>query len=271
MHRFLFGAAVALLIAHNVQAQTKLETKGWGSLTGKVTLKGDVPAVIDLTPIMGKHNDAKCCLDPKAKPIEKVDPKWIVDPKTKGVANVIVWIKAPKDTYFPTHEKLTKRKDTVTIDQPHCAFLPHVAIHNPVHYDDNGKLVESGQKLLFKNSAAVPHNVRVIANAKFNPSSNESMQPKTEAAKKFNPQPLPIMLQCDIHPWMSARLLVLDHPYYAVTNEKGEFEIPIVPAGAKIAVMMWHEEIGYLVGRDGELRDLKEGKNTHDFSIEKVN
>ena len=96
-------ALVGLLSFNAVQAQQKLEHKGWGSLVGKVTLDGDVPAVIDLTPRMLIHADKTCCLNEKAKPIEKIDQTWIVDPKTKAVANVMVYLKVPAGTYLPTH------------------------------------------------------------------------------------------------------------------------------------------------------------------------
>jgi hypothetical protein len=46
---------------------------------------------------------------------------------------------------------------------------------------------------------------------------------------------------------MGAKVYVFDHPYYAVTNAKGEFEIPLVPAGAEIRLMGHHDETGYVI------------------------
>ena len=107
------------------QDKKPLASTGWGSLSGKVTLDGKIPDRIDLTKKMSEHADKACCLAKDAKAIEKIDPTWLVDPKTKGIANVMVWIKAPPKSHFPIHEKLKVRKEEIIIDQPHCAgFCP---------------------------------------------------------------------------------------------------------------------------------------------------
>jgi carboxypeptidase family protein len=47
---------------------------------------------------------------------------------------------------------------------------------------------------------------------------------------------------CDVHPWMRAYVSVLDHPFYAVTNEDGTFEIKGLPAG-EYEVEAYHEKL----------------------------
>jgi hypothetical protein len=277
MSRFLVGAfaLICLFSLDAVQAQQKLASTGWGSLTGKVTYDGTPPVMADLTPKMMLHQDKACCLDPMAKPFEKIEQTWVVDPKTKAVANVMVYLKAPAGFYLPTHPKLTKKPGAV-IDQPHCAFIPHVAAYNPKHYDDNGKMVDSGQTFTIKNSATVSHNTRAITQIKYNTGFNDNMPAKTEAVKKLNPQPLPVTILCDAHTWMNARLFVFDHPYYAITNKDGVFELPFVPAGAELIVMAHHEDVGFVLAKKdgekliiGEKMTLKAGKNTLDFQIKK--
>src|SRR5262245_13996656 len=59
-----------------------LEVKGWGSLTGRVTFDGQPPAVKDLD--IGTHPHKDYCCKPGLK-----DETWVVDPETKGVANVV--------------------------------------------------------------------------------------------------------------------------------------------------------------------------------------
>jgi hypothetical protein len=278
MRRILLGAtAVALFgLFHGTSARGQekqlLATSGWGSLSGKVTLDGQIPEPIDLTPLMMKHADKACCLDPKAKPIEKIDPTWMVDPKTKGIANVVVWIKAPPKTYFPIHDKFKVRKEEVVIDQPHCAFLPRVTVYQPTYFD-GAKDVETGQKLIIRNSATVPHNVRATGGAK-NPGFNKTVIAKSEIPVTFVPQPLPILLNCDLHTWMSAKVFVFDHPYFAKTKEDGTFEIPFVPAGAEVMLVAWHEADGYAVKTKegektiyGQKMTLKEGKNEFNITI----
>jgi hypothetical protein len=293
MHRKYLGAAVALLFAIGcgptmspVSGKVAIEEKPpanfvaaeqgqeWGSLTGKVTLDGKVPDIVDLKPKMMIHADKACCLDPKAPALAKVDSTWIVDPKTKAVQNVVVWLIPQGGAALPIHGKYKKRADHVTIDQPFCAFEPRVSAINPI-FLENGKEVETGQKLIIKNSAAVSHNVRAIGNPKYNEGFNRNLPGGTEMkpAPKFNPQPLPISLQCDVHPWMAGKLFVFDHPYYAITKEDGTFTLPIVPAGVKVHIVAYHEGVGYVFNKEGEFKngrpiEINAKANTYDFTVE---
>ena len=45
---------------------------------------------------------------------------------------------------------------------------------------------------------------------------------------------------CNIHPEMSAAVVVVDTPYYAVSNASGEIAIPNVPPG-RYQLHVWHE------------------------------
>lgn len=242
-----------------VQDPNLVKTDGYGSLAGKVTLNGPLPEVINLIPAM-KAKDAICCIGPKMKPEEGVDLKWVVDPKTKAVANVMVWVTVPKGKVLPVHPDYQKRKEQIELDQPHCQYLPRVSAFNP-YYVEAGKKVETGQKLVFKNSAKCNHNVRVIGNGVDNEGFNLNLPSKAEIKNEtlkdpLKPQKLPLEVRCDVHPWMTARLFVFDHPYYAMTNEKGEYNLPKVPAGAEVTVMAWHEGVGYVIAKtvDGKFQ-----------------
>jgi hypothetical protein len=48
---------------------------------------------------------------------------------------------------------------------------------------------------------------------------------------------------CDTHAWMLAYIHVFDHPYFAVTDERGIFSISNLPAGTYV-LKAWHEDIG---------------------------
>ena len=45
------------------------------------------------------------------------------------------------------------------------------------------------------------------------------------AAAKWTPYHLPVSVSCSIHPWMKARVFCFAHPYFAITDENGNFEI----------------------------------------------
>ena len=58
---------------------------------------------------------------------------------------------------------------------------------------------------------------------------------------------------------MRAVLLVVDHPFAAVTDELGAFEIVNLPAG-KYSFRVWHERAGFL---DKQLTvDIRPGETT---------
>ena len=245
------------------EAKTKLAASGWGSLKGKVIFKGKPPELPSPIAAMKMHQDARCCL--MGSPKELINPTWIIDPKTKGLANVVIWLKPPAGHYFPIHADDKKRKDIVVIDQPHCAFVPHV-VGVFAEYFDGDKVVRSGQKFVVKNSSTVRHNVR-FAGFK-NAGINTAMQAGGELSVELFPEKLPLTFQCDFHKWMSARVAVFDHPYFAVTGEDGTFHMPRVPAGAELTVMAWHEAALYVLGPSGKKLTLRAGENELNLKAE---
>jgi hypothetical protein len=52
-----------------------------------------------------------------------------------------------------------------------------------------------------------------------------------------------VRLGCDVHPWMTAWVGVVEHPFFAVTDAEGRFEIAGVPAGS-YTISAWHERLG---------------------------
>jgi hypothetical protein len=148
------------------------------------------------------------------------------------------------DKKLAIHKDLKEPKDkTVTIDQPCCTFVPHMLA------------MRQGQELVAKNSAAVAHNVHWTGHPLYNPGGNVIVPPQGQhVIKDLKVQKLPMTIACDIHPWMQAYVGIFDHPYFAVTDEKGNFEIKLAPVG-KCRLMIWHEANGYrggAAGRNGE-------------------
>ena len=145
--------------------------------------------------------------------------------KKGEVANVFVYVSEglEKKTY-PLPKK------PALMNQAGCMFEPRV----------QGILV--GQEFLMKNSDPLIHNVRSYSMR--NRPFNIAQPPKTPDRKKtFRRKENEIMIQCDFHPWMKAYIFVMDHPYFAVTNAKGEYQIKGLPAG-KYTLTAWHEEFG---------------------------
>ena len=51
------------------------------------------------------------------------------------------------------------------------------------------------------------------------------------------------VMQCGFHAYMESWGLAVDHPYYAVTDQEGRFEIDGIPPGT-YHVTVWHPQIG---------------------------
>ncbi len=241
MLRFgLSSLAIALGILGTVSMNattTCAQGKKWATIKGQIVWEGDVPKQ---TPIKVSVNQDFCAKDPK--PLEE---DFVINPKNKGVKDVFVWITptgAAKGAPFPAadiHPALAKpAKPGVEIDQPCCRFIPHVLA------------AREGQTMTILNSASIAHN------AKWSSSKNGDINPLLPAGAKFVlPKPLVaetgvISLNCSIHPWMKAHVRVFDHPYYAVTDDDGNFEIKMAPTG-KYNLFVQHPTNGWLDGKDG--------------------
>jgi hypothetical protein len=211
---------------------------------------GDVPAPKPIAAI-NNHQDKATC---QAKgPV--FSEEWVINPANKGVRWVFVWL-APADESqkLPVHPSLQEPKEKeVVIDQPCCAFVPHAVA------------LRTGQELVVKNSAPISHNVNWAGGIK-NPGSNVIIAAKGEPVRIKNlvPDRFPVKLACNIHPWMSAWVRVFDHPYVAVTDADGKFEIKQAPAG-KYRLVVWQEGMGFLggaAGRNGQPIEIKKDAPT---------
>lgn len=114
------------------------------------------------------------------------------------------------------------------IDQIKMVFVPHVL---PILI---GTTVE------FHNSDPVLHNVFTPSPAgdKFNLGTWPTGLVKTYTFKK----PGVVALLCNVHPEMSAYIVVAETPYFAVTDKAGKFSIKNVPPGS-YTLKVWHEKV----------------------------
>ena len=255
--RLLALSAGLFALAGGLSVSPAQDNKGdWGAIKGQIKLSATPEAKkVDVT------TDKDHCLSKGPLVYEDL----VVNPKTKGVKYVIVWLRPdtenrkdlfPKDKINPALAKAAPK--THVIDQPCCQFVPRVVA------------AREGDSLEVKNSAPVPHNTNVSADdpaLTFNVTLPSGKSHKPEAALKAQNTPIPF--KCDIHPWMQGRLFVFDHPYYALTDKDGNFELKNVPAG-KWRIVYRHEG-GFHKGKDGALGfpiEVKGDKKT--MEMEKV-
>jgi hypothetical protein len=258
------------------KGRTELASTGWGTLKGRVTLDGPAPdAEIkkeneQLQAAIEKNKDYKdYCLSDKAPTSDKQEQSWRIG-KNEGVQNVVVFLKPPTGSVFKIDTANPTWDKQVTIEQPFCAFHPHVLTLFPSYYDVKDKAMKpSGQKFEVKNNATIPHNTDWKGDNK-NPGSNELVAVGKKLDISLEPSyAQPVHFSCKIHQWMDAYAWVLDHPYAAVTDKDGNYEIKHAPAGVDVQVVAWHEKADYLEGGNkGTTIKLKDGgETTKDFKV----
>lgn len=158
--------------------------------------------------------------------------------------NAVVYIdKIEGKTFRPPEE-------AVVLNQTGLKFVPHVL------------LVIVGTTVNFPNEDVVLHNV-------FSPGYlgkfNLGTYPQGASKTKTFDKPGVVLLLCNIHHEMSAFVVIVETPYFSVTDEEGKYSIRNVPPGEyKLAV--WHERMMIQVW-DIEVTD--QGTVTVDFVIEK--
>jgi hypothetical protein len=247
---------------------TVLEGEYTGTITGKVTFQGDMPPLAKLTEEIQAQMKAKdeihCLTDVKPEDKDQTEQQnWRID---KGaVFNVFVWIAPPKGKFFHVDPAKKSWEDEVNIDQPHCAFTPHVVVTFPYYKDDKGNKVETKQKFQVKNSSkALNHNTNVTGGVNQTiPAGGTPLNVVLEPSSK------PVFIKCDIHTWMNAYAGVFDHPYATTTKKDGTYEIKNVPVGAEVLIYAWHEKGDYLNAEGAKGEKIKlEAKTPKDFTIE---
>jgi hypothetical protein len=96
-----------------------------------------------------------------------------------------------------------------------------------------------GQPLEIVNDDTVLHNLHAVTetNRPFNVA-----QPVRgmRLRKSFSMEERRIRIKCDVHPWMSTWCFAMGHPFFAVSDRKGRFEIAGVPPG-EYGIAIWHE------------------------------
>jgi plastocyanin len=183
-----------------------------GTIKGTVVLKGTAPEIKKRAVTIDQYVCGK----------EKNPEELVLSPQA-GIRNAVVWLDKP-----PTVASTEALPPTVSMDQKECMFAPRVV------------LVPAGGKVDFLNSDRLLHNLHGApsANAPFN-----RTQPKGRTITISFSHPEIIRVTCDLHSWMRGWVVVADHPFYALTNGAGEFELRGLPPG-RYTLKAWQERLG---------------------------
>jgi len=220
-------ALLTLALSLALTASVRAEDPGWGTIKGTITWgEKDLPTVSALK----VDKDQAHCLKTKK---ELLDNELIVNPANKGVKNAVVFLIPTKPgEAIPVHPELKAPKvKKVEIDQPCCLFEPRVLA------------MRADQQLEVKNSAEIGHNFKWAnklneGNQAMPANSSFTMDPLKASYRK-------ILVECNIHSWMKGSIWVFDHPYFAVTDADGKYEIKNAPAGT-YKIVLFHDSQGWL-------------------------
>jgi plastocyanin len=153
----------------------------------------------------------------------KVSPALVVGPD-KGIKDVVA--------FLPEIQKgkaLGKLDKPPVLDQKNCEYHPYAQIF-PVN-----------TTLEITNSDDVLHNIKTKGGGK---TSFNMAQPKFKRKLTYDfKNPEIVQIECNVHGWMNAILVVEDNPYYALTDANGSFKITDVPPG-KYTIKVWHAKLG---------------------------
>ncbi len=210
----VYGSIIFLVLAiPNSEAYQGIEVPNGGTITGEVKFTGKlgVPASLKVT------SDNSYC------GTQKPNEALIVS-KNGGVKNAVLMIEK-----IEKGKKIPKKK--ATVDNRDCLFVPHVQAMTKRNY------------LVMINSDPILHNTHGYLNGK-RTVFNLAMPLQGQKIKKRMRKPGIINIACDAgHTWMSAYIVVVAHPYFAVSDENGAFEITDLPPG-KYRLKAWHEKLG---------------------------
>jgi hypothetical protein len=117
----------------------------------------------------------------------------------------------------------------VALDNKRCAFAPHVQV------------AIIGSELLLKNSDPILHTVHArMGNETL---FNVGLPTWRRVTKRLERIGI-VRIDCDVlHTWMSAVIVVTDTPYFAVSDQNGNFVMEELPAG-QYRGEIWHEKLG---------------------------
>lgn len=189
-----------------------------GNVAGKANFKGNKPVV----PKIRMNADARCM---KLHAGKEVSSEQVVVNPNNTLRYVFVYVKKGLE-----EKKFSVPTEKATIDQRGCMYSPHVFG------------IMANQPIEVVNSDPTMHNIHALPN---NSKGFNIGQPKQgmKHVKTFAKPEIMVKVKCDVHSWMASYIGVLDHPFFAVTDEKGNYQIKNLPAG-EYELEAWHEKYG---------------------------
>jgi hypothetical protein len=212
----MIAVFVSSLAAH--RSAGAADAAAAGSLKGSTKFEGTAlkPTRIDMS------SDPNCA---KAHPTPATTEDVVIG-ANGALENVLVYVSdgLGDRTFEPPQQP-------AVIEQKGCQYKPHVLA------------LQTNQKLDVVNSDETTHNIHPMPNN--NREWNKTQPHGLAVEESFAREEIPIPVKCNIHPWMHAYIAVFKHPYFAVTDKDGGFDLKNLPPGT-YTIKAWHEKLGTL-------------------------
>ena len=138
--------------------------------------------------------------------------------KATDLSDVVVYVESSRAKPKPAREVLTMKGK---------AFAPHVLA------------IGAGTTVDFPNEDPILHNVFSVSEEGF----DLGLYKRPKSGSRTFDKPGVYTIYCNIHPQMSATVVVRDNPYFASAAKDGSFRIPGVPAG-EYKLVAFHDRAG---------------------------
>jgi len=224
-------------LAASAAAVSTVQLATAADITGKVTVTGATPDEKVIAPIASDQFCGKLHT-------EAVKTRFFVKAADGGLDDVFVHIKDGL-----TGKTFEAPATPAVLDQVGCLYQPYILG------------IQTGQKLVIKNSDPMMHNINCSPKNPENKPFNEAqMAQGADKEKAFTSPEIFVTFQCNVHPWMFAYACVSDNPFFDVTKKGGSFKIANLPPG-KYVIEAIHRKAGKVskeitVGADNQTVDL---------------
>jgi plastocyanin len=197
--------------ARDLRSKAPFLAQGRGKISGRVIAAGKYQ---NPKPLPVFKNRAFCGT--------RVPNETLLVGQDGGLRNAVV-------TLHPIDRSATARPLPVALDNKRCAFAPHVQV------------AIIGSELLLKNTDSILHTVHArMGNETLFNVGLPTWRQVTKQLERIGV----IRIDCDVlHTWMSAVIVVTDTPYFAVTDQNGNFVMDQLPPG-RYGAETWHEKLG---------------------------
>jgi len=205
------GIFLALCASSAFAAYEEVAVTNGATIRGSIKVQGQLPKLPPLQ--ISKYKEV--CRD--------VPNETLIVGPSQGLRYAVVTIEGI------VKGKAVEREVQHELDNVKCRFVPHV------------QTASVGQFVLLKNTDPILHTAHAYF-ASGQPHFNVGLYPARTSRKPLV-TPGVVKVLCEVHPWMSAYIIVTEHPYHSVTDVYGEYLIGDVPAG-NYRLRAWHESLG---------------------------